>query len=67
VEEQVMLNYEEQFGGIDCVRQDGDRVAHLYFCNLGRYVIQDLNYSTTSEELRQVADKMDELNGVRSE
>ena len=59
-----MLNYEEQFGGIDCVRPDGDRVAHLFFCDLGRYVIRDLNYSTTSDELRQVADKLDELNGI---
>lgn len=62
-----MLNYEEQFGGIDCVRPDGDRVVHLYFCDLGRYAIQDLNYSTTSEELRQVADKLDELNGGNNE
>ena len=60
-----MLNYEEQFGGIDCVRPDGDRVVHLYFCDLGRYVIHDLNYSTTSDELRQVADKLDELNGAK--
>lgn len=60
-----MLNYEEQFGGIDCVRPDGDRVAHLYFSDLGKYLIHDLNYNTTSEELRQVADKLDELNGAK--
>ena len=60
-----MLNYEEQYGGIDCVRLDGDRVAHLYLSDLGKYVIQDLNYSTTNDELRQVADKLDELNGAK--
>lgn len=62
-----MLNYEEQYGCIDCVRPDGDRVAYLYHCDLGRYVIQDLNYSITSDELRQVADKLDELNGEKNE
>lgn len=58
-----MLKFTELRDSIDCERKNGESVAIIYFAVCGRYIIETVDSFATPDELRQIADKLDELNG----
>lgn len=51
---------------IQCDREDGSSMAYLYYsAGHNKHLIVDVNSHVTSNELRQIADKLDELNDKR--
>lgn len=58
-----MLRFINRCDEIDCEREDSSSAAFLYLAGCGKYLTRDVDLFATPDELRQIADKLEELNG----